>query len=317
MSRKKNLRARKLGSLALVIMMLCILLSSCGTPKLPENLDKVKKETVNVILEATPVIESGSTGGEFALKGLVDSGVKVDDNIGKYYYTSLCRKLKKSNGVLSEDMYTEYARAAIGVMAIGKNPEDVEGYNLIAPLDEYKILQDQGVHAEAHAVIAARMAGVKLKSEALYIEDMVKDIEGTGCKKNEFASDYIAIDLEGLSMIPKKERNKAVNDAIEKGISYLSKCQKEDGSLGNSDSTSVAIIALTQLDVDIFKDERFIKNGKTLADGQMKYYLKNGGFRYTDEQKKINGMSTESGLLALDAMSYQQAGKRLYENKNK
>ena len=49
----------------------------------------------------------------------------------------------------------------------------------------------------------------------------------------------------------------------------------------------------------------------------MKYYLKNGGFKYTDEQKKINGMSTESGLLALNAMSYQQAGKRLYESKNK
>lgn len=294
---------------ALLIVML-MLLTGCRVAELPDDIDKVTAETAEVILAETPVILSGSIGGEFALKGLVESGTEIDSELIEDYYTNLSQTVKAKKGILSERRYTEYARASIGLLAIGKDPQNVEGYDLIEQLDNYKGVNNQGINAESYAVLVARMAGVKLANEDKYVDNIISDIKRVHKEKPEKYSDYVAIELLGLSLVD--GRDKEISEAVQLAEEYLSECQRDDGSMGNSDSTSIAIIGLIQTGTDIFKDERFIKNGNTLADGLMKYELKDGGFGYMDAEE-YNQMSTESALLALDAIKKSTDGHRLYE----
>ncbi len=309
---KKNLNINK-GNIRIMCLLLIagiVLLTGCGSLKIPEDLDKVTENTANAVLEESPVITSGSIGGEFALKGLIESGVEFDPEIREDYYKTLVQVLKVKKGVLSEDQYTEYARATIGLLAIGRDPQNVEGYNFITPLDDYKIVNYQGINAESYAVLTARMAGVKLKNEDRYVKDMIKDIKRAHQEKLEDYSDYVSIELIGLSLIDPK--NKEIEEAIELAKEYLSDCQKDDGSMGNSDATSIAIIGLIQVGVNVFEDEQFIKDGKTLADGLMIYYLEDGGFGYKGTEE-YNPMSTESALLALDAIRKSMNNEKLYQ----
>ena len=46
----------------------------------------------------------------------------------------------------------------------------------------------------------------------------------------------------------------------------------------NVESTDQVVVALCCLGIDPLKDERFIKNGKTLLDGILKYRMSDGGF---------------------------------------
>lgn len=53
-------------------------------------------------------------------------------------------RLQETNGVLSKTRLTEYARVILGLTAIGENPRNVAGYNLLAPLADYDAATQPG-----------------------------------------------------------------------------------------------------------------------------------------------------------------------------
>ena len=94
--------------------------------------------------------------------------------------------------------------------------------------------------------------------------------------------------------------------AINKGINYLSKQQKETGAFddgygANSNSLAMVAIGLARAGVNPHADARFIKNGHSVMDALLSFALAdNSGFGYTDN-KTINAGATEQSFRALIA----------------
>lgn len=303
--RKREKNSYKVSVLVMAAAVLC---GGCGQDG--QNLNHILTETQNYVMENTPAPSISSIGGDWAVTGLAKSNAKTEEYYYESYYDNVRAIVKSQKGILSEDTYTEYARVSLALCAIEKDPLDVEGYNLIQPLDDYEVVTTQGINAAAFALIASNVSETELENEEKYIQFIISQTDEGNLYSDSETSDYIAMAMEGLSFYEERED---VKEFTEKGVSALSEFQQEDGSIGNCESTAEAIMALTQLGIDVREDERFIKNGNNLWDGLMKYYIKDGGFCHATEENYINSMATEKALLAMDAMALQEEGQRLYE----
>lgn len=243
-------------------------------------------------------------------------------------------KYQKEGG-LSQVKATEYHRIALAILACGGNPESVgnQKINLIkdgiydrgltAPLDE------QGINGEIWALITIDAGNYNIPEGAYYDRDKIiesiisKQLEngGFGLIPEEMDVDVTAMAVTALSnyyeenkeyKIADKNSNVVksirVKETVDKAVEALSKLQLDDGDYetggeANASSTSQVIIALSCLKIDILNDERFIKNGNTLADGLMKYKMEDGGFyRMSGDEKISNVIDSEQALLAICAM---------------
>lgn len=115
--------------------------------------------------------------------------------------------------------------------------------------------------------------------------------------------DVTAMTLQSLA--PHCPERGDVQDAVNRGIAFLSDKQQEDGgykSFGtaNPESAAQVLTALSALGIDCVQDERFIKNGLTVIDGIVKYRLPDGSFSHT-EGDSSNETSTMQTFYALTA----------------
>ena len=111
------------------------LLSGCGggTPSLEEAL----KKTASYEQTSIPSPASDSLGGEWTVIALARSGEEAIDGYYEKYRANLEKRVKEQEGVLSENRYTEYARAVLACKAIGIDPSDIGGYDLGKPLEDF------------------------------------------------------------------------------------------------------------------------------------------------------------------------------------
>jgi prenyltransferase beta subunit len=105
--------------------------------------------------------------------------------------------------------------------------------------------------------------------------------------------------LQALAAYQERED---VQVAVERGVSVLAQLQNEDGSYtsfetDSSETISQVILALCELGISM-EDERFIVDGKTLADRLLEYRTEDGGFRHTMDGER-DMMATEQAFCAL------------------
>ncbi len=311
MDTKRNKIIRPITILLILSVMISCILGGCAQ-KNSDSIENKVQETASFLKEHVSSPETASIGGEWTIKGLVVSGIDVEQDYFDMYYDSLRAKVKSTRGVLNDKYNTEYARAVIGVCAIKKDPSNVEGYDLTLPLDDYEKVTEQGLNAVSYILVAARISGTKLENEDKYIDFIIEQLKTDSLDKDEFFSDYISMAILALSFY--KDRSE-VNAALDEYLDKLSKLQNKDGGFGNCESNAEAIMALSQADINILKDKRFIKNGNRLDEALLKYRLKNGSFCHVLEKKDTDFMATEKGLLALEAIMLAKDGKKLYESR--
>ena len=87
------------------------------------------------------------------------------------YYEGLAHYVSSVEGVLSTRKYTEYARAVLALAALGKDVHDVGGYNLLAPLTDYKMVTRQGLNGAIFALLAIDVYDAAEFDELLFEED--------------------------------------------------------------------------------------------------------------------------------------------------
>ncbi len=268
----------------------------------------------NYILNTVTEPAVGSVGGEWAVLGLSRSGLDVPDEYYKSYYDNVEEYAKNKNGVLSKNKYTEYSRVVITLCAIGKDPTNVGGYNLITPLLDYDSVIKQGINGPSWALIALDAA--KYNNDEIrtkYIDLILsRQLPSGGWALNSSVQEAdVDITAMVLTALSSYTDNSKVKQAVDKGLSYLSGIQKSDGSFGEySESTSQVIVALSSLGISQ-KDSRFVKNGKTAVDALMNFHIKGKGFKHAKSDKESNLMSTEQGFYALVSL------KRFEDKKNK
>ena len=313
---------KKRKSLAFFLaLFLIISLVGCNASKSREtqgnasDYKAVKIETVEKLIKDNPSPGISSIGGDWLVFALVKSGERVPDGYIDSYYDNVRSEVKRRKGLLSDTKYTEYERVILSLDSIGKDYRNIEGYDLYPYLDDYEKIFDQGVNAEIFALITSNVCGIKLKNEERYIEDIMKELDQPAYLNDPEMTDYIAMGIEALSFYMERIE---VKEFVDEGLKVLSNYQLPDGSLGNCESTAECIMALSQIGIDPLKDERFIKEGKTLFDGLMVFYKGGGGFTHMPPGDKrikneVDPMSTEKALLGLCALELSQQGKRMYE----
>ena len=254
----------------------------------------------------------GAEGGDwtvFAIARSQASDREEAEELFASYRDNMRIRAKETRGILSEDLPTENAKAVLVLSAIGEDPSDVEGYDLTERLDDYEDARAQGINAEIWDLIAASSAGVQLKHHDDYVQDILAcQLEDGAIMYGEGGPDVdiTAMAIQALA----KEEDADIKAAVTAARNWLAGEQQADGSYGNCESTAQVIIALACLGEDPAEAEDFVKEGKGLTDGLMKYQVADG-FCHEGEES-ANGMSTEQALCALDAVRLAGEGKALY-----
>ena len=257
-------------------------------------------------------------GSEWLVIALARSGREVPDS----YYDSVVKAVQDADGVLSDRKFTEYSRTILALTAIGKDPTNVGGYDLLSKLADMDDVTFQGLNGAIFALIALDSnkydvpavadGGKQVTRNGLvaYILEQQLSDGGWALSGDSADPDMTAMALQALAAY--RTGDKAVQSAVDKALKTLSDMQQADGGYSswgtlNSESCAQVIIALTALGIDPAKDSRFAKNGLTVLDALLSFAL-DGGFRHTADGER-NDMATEQALCALTAYARLLDGK--------
>ena len=257
-------------------------------------------------------------GSEWLVIALARSGRDVPDS----YYDSVVKAVQDADGVLSDRKFTEYSRTILALTAIGKDPTNVGGYDLLSKLADMDDVTFQGLNGAIFALIALDSnkydvpavadGGKQVTRDGLvaYILEQQLSDGGWALSGDSADPDMTAMALQALAAY--RTGDKAVQSAVDKALKTLSDMQHSDGGYSswgtlNSESCAQVIIALTALGIDPAKDSRFAKNGLTVLDALLSFAA-DGGFRHTADGER-NDMATEQALCALTAYARLLDGK--------
>ena len=277
--------------------------------ELGKKADSVYKTTGDYLAKlGTPGV--GSIGGEWMALGLARSGRTVPGG----YYDAVVKYVKDnidSNGRLDKNKVTENARIILALTAIGKDVTNVDGHDLLAGLNEMSYLSKQGINGAIFTLIALDShsytpAGDVTRDKLVQaiLDAQISGDGGWSLDGKNADVDMTAMAIQALAAYYKS--NSSAKKAVDKGLSWLSSVQQNDGGFtswgaANSESCAQVIVALTALGIDPTKDSRFIKNGVSVLDALCSFAVNGGGFKHLATETSANGMATEQGFYALVA----------------
>lgn len=241
------------------------------------------------------------------------------------YYASVEDTVKSLKSAKLDSTYaTTNAKVVLTLSAIGKNPSNVAGYNLLAPLADMNYINKQGVNAAIYALLAfdakdytipkAQENEEQTTREALIqcVLDAELETGGWDWSGIQADPDFTAMAIQALT--PYYTTNGDVKAAVDRGLQALSDIQNPDGSFSswgvqNSCSTAQVLLALSGIGINPATDSRFIKNGYTIFQGLGDFYVAGSGFRYDFSSPTADGYSTaqvSQALVAYDRLINQE-----------
>lgn len=284
--------------------------------------------------KSAPIV--GSIGGEWLALGLARSGRSVPagyyDNVVQYVKANV-----NANERLHNSKSTDNSRVILALTAIGKDPTNVGGHNLLKGLDSMSYINKQGINGPVFALIALDSHNYPTFGEVTrdvlidrILSEQVKADGGWALGgADEKASDVDVTAMTIQALAPYYQTNAKVKTAVDKGLTWLSEHQQEDGGFAswgavNSESCAQVIVALAALGIDPLTDSRFIKNGITALDALCGYYTQDDtlgkGFAHVKQSSggyvggAYNQMATEQAYYALNAYyRFANSQNRLYD----
>ena len=253
---------------------------------------------------------------------LARSGEQAEDGYYEKYRANLEKRVKEQSGVLSENRYTEYSRAILAARAIGINPADIGGYDLVKPLEDFDSVTAQGLNGAVFALLAlnADRADTNGELEQKYLTYIIDQEKPDGGFSLDDSSDTADVDLTAMTLqcLEPYATEEEISAIIDRGMEFLAASQAADGGYEaygdkSSESVSQVIIALSTYGIDCNKDERFLKNEKGLFDNLMTYYKKDGSFSHIADGD-ADPMATDQAFCALAAYQRLQTGKNSFYN---
>ncbi len=281
------------------------------------------EQTAEYIYREVPAPQVGSIGGEWAVIGLARSGRDVPQAYWDAYYERVERDVAACRGVLHERKYTEYARVVLALTAIGADPKNVAGYDLLTPLGDYDKTVWQGINGPVWALIALDSGKYEMPqngaaktqaTRALYVDAILAaQLPDGGWSLSGAGSADADVTAMALQALAPYRAQKNAGAAVERGLTCLSHMQAVDGGFvsggaANAESAAQVTIALCTLGIDL-EDARFVKNGHTVLESLLGYQQADGGFRHTGGGNGSAGMAAEQALCALGAVRRSAAGQ--------
>ena len=262
----------------------------------------------------------GSIGGEWLVIGLARAGTLPDETAEGYYRNVVDYINEKGSAKLDRNKSTENSRLILALTAIGKNPEDVNGYNLLQPLADFNFVKKQGINGPVWALIALDSLQYEIPEttskeqttrEKLIDYLLEKQLPAGGWAIGEQGADPDMTGMAIQALAPYYKKNEAVKCAVDKALGYYSAIQREDGGLSEAtdspESCAQMITALSALGIDPETDGRFIKSGNSIVDCLLRFSLENGFAHNIGGE--YNQMSTEQAFYAMTAANRLREGK--------
>ena len=306
----------------ILVLALLFSLAACGKKEQDGNqtvsIEQQKEVLADTIDKTGEFLHSsvedptfGSVGGEWLIMGLARSGLEISDEYYEIYFQNLCAYTAQQGGVLHAKKYTEYSRVILAVTAIGRDPADVGGFNMLQPLADFEQTVFQGINGPIFALLALDCGNYEIPENTVGSTQATRDLYadyiinaqlengGWSLMGGEAEIDVTAMALQALA---KYQDRKDVAEAVEKGLAVLSERQNDQGGYQynaaesvSSESVSQVIVALAELGIAL-DDSRFVKNGNTLLDALMQFQQEDGGFSHL--------MDGETDLLATEQAFY-------------
>lgn len=294
------MKKRIIAILVLVTLLFCI-----GAPVYadtePPSVQSYIDEMGQVLMQSNPQPKPGSIGGEWLILGLARSDLEVPQSYYDTYYTSLKAMVKEKQGILHKRKYTEYSRTVLALTAMGKDPANVTGYNLLQPLNDYKATVHQGINGVIFALLALDCNDYSSDVRQQYVQYILdKELANGGWALSGDKADMDITAMAIQALAPYRD-DATVQKAIERGMNSLSA-----GKIVYSESVAQLLIAMTTLGMDT-------KAVETVFDTLMTFYQPGKGFTHTLDGK-VNAMATEQALYALVAVErYYNGNQALYD----
>lgn len=304
------------------VLLALVMLLACGAG-VQDSTEAALSETAAYLLNAVTEAQVGSVGGEWAVLGLARFRYDVPAGYFETYYSNVETYAEACGGVLHTRKYTEYSRVILALTAIGKNPADVAGYNLLTPLGDFDATVRQGVNGPVWALIALDCGGYAMPlnpaaetqaTREMYVERILsKQLPGGGFSlTGEEPADPSMTAMALLALAGYTDRS-GVASCVDGAVTRLSEMQDETGGYasegaGNCESCAQVMLALCRLGISQ-NDGRFVKNGNTLLGALLSYRAGDGGFLHTLDSSASNQMATEQAMLALAAFHRSNAGQ--------
>ncbi|MCY9661878.1 S-layer homology domain-containing protein [Paenibacillus chondroitinus] len=315
---------RMMKKLSVLLLIFCIYLSSSIQAFAADQaeISQVVTNTASYLTKTVSEPQVGSIGGEWAVIGLARSGYSVPQSYYDDYYKVVEKYVKELGGVLHDKKYTEYSRVILALSAIGKDPSNVAGYNLLEPLGDFDKTNWQGINGPIFALIALDSGRYEIpvnknaKTQAtreMYIDEILTRQLADGgfaLSGNTADPDVTGMALQALAKYQSREKVKAATD---KAVEALSNMQNNSGGYAtwgteNVESAAQVLMALCELGIRP-DDRRFTKNGHNLVENLLSYYREGQGFMHTADGSGENLMSTEQAFYTLVNVQRVGAGK--------
>ena len=235
--------------------------------------------------------------------------------------------------------------AVRALVALGMDPSNIEGLDYLKPLTylddkEFPRLGDclkdvdavdpnvwraRGIDADmlvdkyAAAMIEYQMPNGKFDDHYQYVLKQGEDWQTSGFTNK----DQVELNADAVAALAPHTDKEYIAKSVEGAIEYLSSVQLADGSFPGKDGQPDGKATLAVLDMMdaagiSLNDERFVKNGNTVADGLKNFYIDGLGFvARTEVDADVDGLtelpSYTSKLLdfpsAVSALTYLQAAE--------
>ena len=278
-------------------------------------------QTAQWLMEQIPEPAYGSVGGEWAVFGLARSDVAVPKEYFEKYGENVAAYTAEHGGVLHAKKYTEYSRVILAWTAMGRDAADVGGFNLLVPLADFDQTVFQGINGPIFALLALDSGAYEIPENTADTTQATRDgyvdyilsaelpDGGWSLSGGDVDTDITAMALQALA---KYRDRQDVAEAVDRGLTVLSRRQEENGGFAaygaeSSESVAQVIVALTELGVSL-TDSRFVKSGNTLVNRLLEFRTADGAFRHIpDGEEDI--MATEQAFYALVAVSRAEQGK--------
>ena len=218
--------------------------------------------------------------------------------------------------------FSEYSRTVLVLTALGKDPRNIGGYDLLIPLADFDKVCVQGLNGPIWALIALNSGAYELPANPeaatpataeMYLQKILTSQNEDGSFALDAGAegdvDITAMALQALAFYDERED---VSPVIEKALNYLSAVQDDDGGYStwdepNAESCAQALTALASLGISV-EDERFVKNGCSVSDALLTYALGDGTFMHSKAQNTSDPLGTEQAFYALIAQERAEKG---------
>lgn len=268
--------------------------------------------------------EKQSILAEWNALALARSGYPADEAFRLASYQVLAKAIEAQDGQYGSGSgkrpWTDAERQAIGVLALGGNPRDVAGIDLIKLLATNELTGT--INNQIFGLIVLGSNDYGLQEQKDQIDTLI-----TALLSKQFADGGWAlfgktgdIDITGMTLTalaPYKDRPE-VQTAINKAVAFFKNNLTAEGDFfiksafateANANSQAQAILGLSAVGEDLTAAVYTNEAGINPVNRLIQFQLTNGGFKWLVSDTKENDMATEQAVHALAQFTFQQKNK--------